>query len=459
MKKILILAKVCVANHFLKELTRLKDSTKEYIIVCQEDIPFKHNFTHIKIDPTNAARLKNYIDDKLELVYILLDEKDDTRLAYDAIRQIAKRVRIVVLSNNKEYENDSFCTLVNQEESTTNHLIDILPNMPMIARDIGLGIGEIMQVFVPVGSIYANKHINAIAQEFYKIALIYRDNQIILPKPDTQILANDELVLVGDPNILNLMFSRIKGQVGQFPSPYGDTICVIIDMKIDTNIDNLINTALLLHAKTNSIKLIFYVINPTLNKSLEKLKKLKRKTIIVHIKYEATSVKETIFEFCNVYSGLFIVSKEIFKKNMEQLYDSSMPVLKVGKVDFAKLNSIACISSGSLGVENLTSTLLDISLLLNLDAKLLYFDNANPINDDLIEHINMQSQFFNKNLELVEYKSKNPLLDLKFNPYIIHCLGFEKQLLHTNTLKYLSNDFSKLYEVLDDNYQLFIPII
>lgn len=71
----------------------------------------------------------------------------------------------------------------------------------------------------------------------------------------------------------------------------------------------------------------------------------------------------------------------------------------------------------------------------------------------------MQSQFFNKNLELVEYKSKNPLLDLKFNPYIIHCLGFEKQLLHTNTLKYLSNDFSKLYEVLDDNYQLFIPVV
>ena len=77
---------------------------------------------------------------------------------------------------------------------------------------------------------------------------------------------------------------------------------------------------------------------------------------------------------------------------------------------------------------------MDISLLLNLDAKLLYFDNANPVNDDLIEHINMQSQFFNKNLELVEYKSKNPLLDLKFNPYIIHCLGFEKQLFCSYTI-------------------------
>lgn len=459
MKKILVLAKISVANHFLNELARFKDSTKEYIIVCQDDINFKHSFTHIKIDPTNAARLRNYIDDNLELVYILLDDNMDIRLAYDAVRQIAKRVRIVVLSNNKEYENDSFCTLINQEEMTTNHLIDILPNMPMIARDIGLGIGEIMQVFVPVGSIYANKHINAIAQEFYKIALIYRDNEIILPKPDTQILANDELVLVGDPNILNLMFSRIKGQVGQFPSPYGDSICVIIDMKIDENIDNLINTALLLHAKSNSSRLIFYVVNPTINKDLEKLKKLKRKTIIVHIKYEAVSVKDMILDFCNTFSGLFITSKENFKKNMEIFYDSSMPVLKVGKVDFAKLNTIACIGSGSLRVENLTSTLLDISLILNLNAKMMYFDNANPVSDDLIEHINMQSQFFNKNLELVEYKSKNPLFELKFNPYIIQCLGFEKHLLNTNTLKYLSNDFSKLYEILDDNYQLFIPIV
>lgn len=459
MKKILILADILVAEHFLKSLENHKDNTKEYIIICQDEITFKHNFTHIKIDPTNAARLKNYIDNKLELAYILLTNADDTRLSYDALRQLSKRCTLVVLSDDKTYENDSFCTLISKQEIIKNRLIDILPNMPMIARDIGLGKGEIMQIRVPVGSIYANKHISAIAQEFYKIALIYRNNQIILPKPDTQILANDELILVGDPNILNLMFSRIKGQVGQFPSPYGDRICAIIDMKSDENINNIINTSLLLHAKSNSSKLIFYVINPTLKKSLEKLKKLKRKTINVHIKYENISVNEVLNEFKNDNSGLIIVSKEIFRKNIQILYASSMPVLKLGKYDFARLNTIACIGTSSLRVENLTSILLDFSAITNMSAKLMYFDNSNPISDDLIEHVNTQSQFFNKHLDLVEYKSKNPLLEIKFNPYIMQCLGFEEHLLNTNSLKYLSNDFSKLYEILEDNYQLFIPVV
>lgn len=458
MKKILILAEANTAKAFLKRLAILKDNTREYIIICQDKLEFKHNFTHIQIDPTNLARLKNYIDDKVELGFILLNKQEDTRLAYDAFRCIAKRTSVVVLSNNKEYENDAFCTLVSPDDMITNHLLDNLPNMPMIARDIGLGRGEIMQVKVPIGSIYANKHINAISQEYYKIALIYRNNKIILAKQDTQILPNDELILVGDPNILNLMFSRIKGQVGQFPSPYGDSICTIIDMKNDTNIDNLINTALLLHAKSNSIKLNFYIINPTINKFLTKLKKLKIETINVYIKYEDIGVNEIIDEFCSNCSGLFIVSKNIFKKYSKKLYDSSMPILKVGKKDFANINTIASVSSGSLRVENLTSILLDIGIILKIDAKLMYFDNANPINDDLIEHIDTQSKFFGKNLELVEFKSTNPIFTIKNDLSIMQCLGFEKHLLNTNTLKYFSNDFSKLYEILDDNFQLFIPV-
>ncbi|WP_267524058.1 TrkA C-terminal domain-containing protein [Campylobacter sp. MG1] len=458
MKKILVLAQINVAKDFLKRLATIKDNTKEYIIICQDDLDFKNNFTHIKVDPTNAARVKNYIDGKIELGFILFNNDEDTRLAYDAFRNLAKRTNVIVLSNSKEYENDSFCTLINTKQIIINNLIDNLPNMPMIARDIGLGKGEIMQVRVPVGSIYANKHINAIAQEYYKIALIYRNSKIILPKPDTQILPNDELILVGDPNILNLIFSRIKGQVGQFPSPYGDSICVIIDMSIDDNIDNLINTALLLHSKSNSIKLIFYVINPTINHHLQKLKKLKKITINVHIKYENIDTSHIIDEFYSNNSGIFIVSKHIFKKYSKKLYNSSMPILKVGKIDFAKINTITCISSGSLGVENLTSILLDISIILNIEAKLMYFDNSNAISDDLIEHIDTQSKFFGKNLELVEFKSTNPLFTIKNDLTIMHCLGFEKHLLDKNTFKYFSNDFSKLYEILDDNFQLFIPI-
>ena len=458
MKKILILANLIIAKDFLKRLATLKDNTKEYIIICQDELDFKNNFTHIKIDPTNAARLKGYIDEKLELAYILLKDDEDIRLAYDGIRMFAKRVNIVVLSSNKEYENDTFCNLINQKEMLTNYLIDNLPGMPFIARDIGLGKGEIMQVKVPVGSIYANKHISAIAQEFYKVALIYRNNKIILPKADTQILANDELILVGDPNILSLVFSRIKGQVGQFPSPYGDRICAIIDMKNDDDINNIINTSLLLHAKSNSEKLIIYVLNPTVSDELTKLKRLKRKTINVHIKYEDIKISDIIDEFCNGYSGLFVLSRRSFKKNIVKLYESSMPVLKVGKKDFAMLKTIACVGSSSLRVENLTSILLDFGAILDISSKLLYFDNANPVSDDLLEHINTQSQFFGRNLELCEYKTTNPIIEIRRDLSILQCLGFESHLLNKNAFKYFQNDFSKLYELLDDNFQLFIPI-
>lgn len=458
MKKILILAQKSIANDFLNEIDNLKDK-KEYILISQDEFNLKSNFTYKKLDPTNIARIKPLlINENIEQAYILLEDEEEIRLAYDGVRSIFLHLHIILCSSLDYYANDSFCTLIQPNKMLCNHLIDLLPNVPMIARYIGLAKGEIMQVRVPDGSIYANKHISSISQEFYKIALIYRNNEYILPSANTQILQNDKLLLVGDPNFLNLVFSRIKGQVGQFPSPYADMICCIIDMNLkEDEVIKLINTSLLLHAKSNSSNLLFYVLNPTLNKALDKLNNLNTSSIKVKFFYEKTSLKNIVMDFTNNYSGIFVLNKDMFYKNMTLFYKSALPILKIGKKDFSQLKQIACISSGSLGVENLSSVILDFSLLFSLEASIFYFDQQRMPSKNLIEHINTQSSFFNAKLDLIEFKNLNPIFHFKNNLDILQCLGFDKSMLKNSTLKYFKNDFSKLHKSLEDNYQLYIP--
>ncbi|WXG60333.1 TrkA C-terminal domain-containing protein [Campylobacter concisus] len=177
------------------------------------------------------------------------------------------------------FASDKHLSVVDIRDIAASRLMDYLPDMPVYADNIGFSEGEIMEVKVPIGSSYMYRHVSSIAQKRWRIALIYRGAEIILPKPNTMIQPSDILLIVGDPNVLQNVYRSIKRESGQFPSPFGSNIYTLIDMRSMSKerVSKLIKDSLYVHSKLNNKRLIFRVINPTLGENLETLKAIKRK--------------------------------------------------------------------------------------------------------------------------------------------------------------------------------------
>ncbi len=235
MKKILILADGIVAKQFLDKLVALTSNKNIYYIVYYHEkiLPSikGDNFHFYNFDPTSFSKLSTLFDENFYQVTIAMSTKLDTEESYKNVRRLNKEIQIVILDKWNLEITDGDLFLLNANEILSNRLIDYLPDIPIIAQNIGLGLGEVMEIKVPFGSAYVYRHVGSIEQKNWKIAAIYRKGRLILPTPQTMIRPNDLILMIGEPNILKSIYKNIKRELGQFPMPFGNNIYVLVDMK------------------------------------------------------------------------------------------------------------------------------------------------------------------------------------------------------------------------------------
>lgn len=278
MKKILIIADGILAKQFLERVIESEAGENSYTIITykEETLPKKRpeNFKFFEFDPTSFEKLSVVLNEHFFQIMMILSNEIDVMATYRNIRQIDNKVRIVLMDRWDLKIDDNRLMMLNSRDILASRFVDHLPGVPIIAQNIGLGIGEVMEVSVPIGSSYVYRHLASIEQSKWRIAAIYRANTFILPRPTLMILPNDLLLTVGDPKVLQSVFKSVKKELGQFPSPFGSSIYCLVDMLSmnDKEIDVLVNDALLLHSKLNSKRLHVKVINPTYSKAFEKIK-------------------------------------------------------------------------------------------------------------------------------------------------------------------------------------------
>ena len=116
---------------------------------------------------------------------IMLKDGFDTVSVYNNLRQISKKTEILMLDlwGLGGLEDDSRLTVLDARAVLTARLMDFLPDIPVVADNLGLGKGEIMEVKVPVGSLFMYRHISSITQKKWRIAMIYRGSNFMIAKP------------------------------------------------------------------------------------------------------------------------------------------------------------------------------------------------------------------------------------------------------------------------------------
>ena len=467
MKNILILADGIVAKHFLHRISETFISTNCYTVVTFNKSVLPKNqhsfFKFYTFDPTSYIKLSKILKHDFDDVFIVMKNRVDAEESYRNIRRDKPFVRVTFLNKWGIVFNDENLLNIDASELLASRLYDFLPNVPVIAQNVGLGQGEIVEVLVPFGSSYVYRHIGTIIQNQWRIVGLYRSNKLILPTPSLMIKPNDVLLLVGKPSVLESVFKEIKQELGQFPAPFGENLYLYIDMQREDkeSILNCLEQVTYLHKRIKGRQLIIRVNNPTEIKLIERIKSLDNENIETIIDYSYESEDKVIKSDIVKYNiGLIICSDNIFSKNLYKkiFFSIKRPVLKLSQTSLMHLNKLVVILSEEKNMEIISTTVFDVASQLDLDIELQDFkpDGKYEKKSFILSHYENLSDIFSKKLQVIQGQ-KNPIRELSTQKDFLQVIPFTKKIISSRIFSIFSTDFEKLYFKLSDNPQLFVP--
>jgi len=466
MKKILIISSGEVGEHFISRVIDTYSSENIYYVVQIKKREFENaspaRFKFYEFDPTSLYKLSNLLKMEFVEVIIAMDSQIDVENSIKNIRSVKRQLRIVVLDLWNMQSEFSNVVLVNTNEILASRLLDYLPNVPVIAQNVGMGEGEIMEVLVPFGSSFVYRHIGSIEQKNWRIVAIYRDRKLVMPSRRRMIQPNDTLLLIGEPVVLKSVYRAIKRELGQFPEPFGTNIMLYIDMLLINHqtIIAFVNQALYVHEKFHH-DLIIKVVNPNNIEILEYIKSLRSIHIFVNIKYDSLDIRTTFLNDRALYHvGVVVVPSEIFADYSvrKMLYAVQLPVLKLSEKPLSSVKDVSLILSDNRDLEKISTTIFDISEQLNLNVELYNYMNEHQENrEQVIEHFQNLATIFSKSIKIYN-ENENPIRRLKKKERFLQILPFTPKLTKRRIFSLFSTDSEKLYYKLDRYPQMFIPI-
>ncbi|MEA1892096.1 MAG: TrkA C-terminal domain-containing protein [Campylobacterota bacterium] len=466
MKKILIISDGDVGDHFIQRVIETYTSENIYYVVQLKNKEFKNvnpaRFKFYEFDPTSFYKLSNLLKMEFVQVIIAMENQHDVENTIKNIKLVKNQLRIVVLNRWNLENEDPNIILVNSNEILSSRLLDYLPNVPVIAQNVGIGEGEIMEVLVPFGSSFVYKHIGVIEQKNWRIVAIYRNRKLIMPSRRRMIQPNDLLVLIGEPAVLRSVYRSIKQELGQFPEPFGSNLYLYVDMDIVnlSTIKELIRRAVFAHKKFKH-DFVIKVVNPNNISILQYIKEFRSDNVIVDIEYGSKDLKNMFFNDIKSYHiGLVITSSEMFADYAirKTLYESHVPVLKLSDRSFSSVKDSVIILSDNRDLEKISATIFDISEQMGFNLEIYnYISEHQEAKEQVIEHYYNLATIFSKSIKVIK-DNKNPIRALSQKDNFVQIIPFTHKLTKRRIYSLFSTDSERLHYKLDSYHQIFIPI-
>lgn len=466
MKKILIISDSDAGEHFIRRVIETYTSENIYYVVetrAKEYLDANPaRFKFFEFDATSPYKLSNVMKLDFAQVFIAMDNVADLQNTIKNIRAITKQLRIIVLNQWNIKNQDPNVVFINSHEILASMLIDYLPNVPVIAQNVGLGEGEIMEVLVPFGSSFVYRHLGVIEQKNWRIVAIYRNRKLLMPSRRRMIQPNDLLLLVGDPAVLKSVYRAIKRELGQFPEPFGSNLYIYIDMNImkHKDIKEFVRRAVYAHKKFKH-DLIMKVVNPSDIEIVSYLKDFRDENVIVNIEYNNVDLEIEFQNDIKLYHvGLVIVSSEMFRepKTKNTLYNAHVPILKISNRSFSQVKDAAVIISENRDLEKISTNIFDIAEQMGFNIELYNFlSEMQEEKEQVVEHFNNLSTIFSKTIKVIN-DNQNPIRTLKQKENFIQILPFKKKITKRKFFTLFSTDSEALYHKLDSYHQIFIPV-
>lgn len=91
----------------------------------------------------------------------------------------------------------------------------------IVPTGIGLGRGELVEIRILASSPILGRPLKGMAPDRWRVAAVFRGDELIVPTGDTTLQVDDRVLLVGDPSVLGGVAEHIRLGTPQFPLPYG----------------------------------------------------------------------------------------------------------------------------------------------------------------------------------------------------------------------------------------------
>jgi len=471
MKNILILANSEMAKHFIQWVGKRRIDENVYYITCSSNqalIPNSliNNFNFIDIDPTSKFRIDKLMS-KIEfsMIFIVMAERDEALYTLENIRKINSKILVVFVSKWDDLTlDDENISIVNLNEILSLNLYEKLPNVPKIAKNIGLGKGEIMEVLIPYGSSFAYRHIGSISHRKWKVVAIYRNEKQIFPNNATMLLPNDRLIVIGNPIVLEEVYKRVNRRQGIFPEPFGRNLYLIIDMlQSKDEIDVEIEEAIYLKNLLSKSKLYIRFINIQDLNTLKNFRSLEDDdTISFRINYKESEIFSDIdYDVSQLDIGLFLLNKKLFynKNYKKHLYGLMRPVYIFGDSLLYNIKEAVILMGEEVEMESLSTSVFDFSDTLGMNLSLC---NYNPEDDfeeskKIVEHYESLSKLYNFKIN-IEEKRVNPIRELLKREKILHITPFSQAIKNLSFINFFSTKLSYYFLSNQKHPQLLIPV-
>jgi len=470
MKNILILADGSIAKHFIEWVSKKRVAeNKYYVAYYRESISVENiskNISLINADPSSFSKLKNIMSNvKYSNIFVVMENIEDARYSLKNIRLIDDKVRVILVNQWDDDEigrDEKNITILHSDELLAAHLYDNLPNVPVVAQNVGLGRGEIMEIHVPFGSAYAYRHVGSILQRKWKIAAVYREEKQILPTNATMIRPNDTLLVLGKPIVLDGVYKTINKRIGLFPEPFGKDLYLILDFRYDQeNALLYIKESIYLLEKLEDKSLYIRVLYPNNFDLIEEIKALESEHVTLAICYEENDIKTLVEYDIHQYDiGLVLNSIKTFESDdfKETLYELRKLVYLFGDNLLYNIKECVILMSENEKMESISSTAFDISESLSLKLTLGDFDPEGDFESKkmIIEHYETLTNIFNMEIN-IEQKIANPIRELGNMVDILQIAPFEKQLNTYNFIKLISTRIQDFLLTTKRHPKLLVP--
>ena len=471
MKNVLILADGSIAKHFIEWVGKKRVVDNKYYVVTYtpDTLPenMAQNITHIEADPTSFSKLRKIMEDvKYSNIFIVMKNIDDARYSLKNIRIVDDKIRVILADQWDDAEigrdEEENITILHKNEIMAAHLYDHLPNVPIVAQNVGLGEGEIMEIHVPFGSTYAFRHVGSILQRKWKIAAIYRDSKQIIPNNATMIRPNDTLLVLGKPIVLDGVYKTINKRIGLFPEPFGQDLYLIIDFRHDQeNVLLYLKESIYLLDKLEDKSLFVRIIYPNNFALIDEIKTYERENITVSVCYDEKDVKSLVeYDIQEHDIGLVISSLKTFEKEdlRKILYSLKKVVYLFGEQLLYNIKKCIILMDEKEKMESISSTAFDVSESLNLELILADFDPEGEFESRkmTIEHYETISHIFNMDI-IVKQKVANPIRELSVMEDILQIAPFEKEFSTDNILRFVSTKVQDFMLTTKRHPKLLVP--
>ncbi|MEN8717446.1 MAG: TrkA C-terminal domain-containing protein [Sulfurovum sp.] len=472
MKKILVIVDGIVAKRLMQRIVEANTGENSYDVIYLNDVilPVQKpsNFTFYKFDPTSKSKLAMVLDKNVHTeVLAALNTKDEMLNVIKNIREHKENLQINILDYWGIKVEDEHVYVYRGIDVLANGMVEKLPNIPVVAQNIGLKQGEIMEIRIPFGSSYAYRYIGSIEQNEWKIFGLYRNQKMVNVKPSFVIKPNDIILVIGKPKVLMQVYNAIGKTQGQFPMPFGHNLYLFLDLYLENmnSVKKAIQEAKYLNQRLKNSSLIVKITRPTTVDIMTYIKDELRHnpSIKLIIDYANLGFKKNIKEdFRKFDIGMMMLTLVMFqdKKKISKLIDMKVPIYKIGLENLKSVKQTVVVLNDTHSYEQISPMIFDVASQIKTKIKIFDLDPIGSQKDksNLLDHFENLSKIFNEKIEIVS-NGGNPIRELSKEENLLHIMPLKKDMFNERySFKFLYTNSDLLSFDKNKNNQLLIPI-